>query len=100
MVTIYSVIDEKSRTVTTTYGNNDVLKALYSKKGLLLSQSLNDTEQYTWQYNKSGKVYKYTDKVNNLYSEYDYDTMSVTFHKSKTEELKKFCIILIRMMLK
>ncbi|MDE6864320.1 MAG: hypothetical protein K2J41_08070, partial [Eubacterium sp.] len=84
-----STIDEKSRTVATTYGNSDTLKAVYSKRGQLLSQSLNDTEQYTWQYDKSGKVYRYTDKVNSLYSEYDYDTMNRVSTKTTYSSDKK-----------
>lgn len=71
-----SSIDEDSKEVTTTYGNNDTFKLLYSNPGYLLSQSLNNVEQYKWQYDNSGNVHKYTDKVNNLYSLYDYDTMN------------------------
>lgn len=69
-------IDEDSKTVTSTYGNGDTVSTKYSNSGLLLSQSSNDSEQYKWQYDNSGNVYKYSDEVNALYSNYDYDTMN------------------------
>lgn len=70
-----SETEESIYVIPTMFMYDDKISYTYSPEKYLTSQSFNDTEQYSWDYNAAGEVYKYTDKSNGLYSLYDYDTM-------------------------